>query len=894
MFLIAWITVAVICIALFGNPKAKNSKQNIWELHDRCDRMAHWIATLQQELRELRSVVEKGTPPPHSENSKVPLEKPIATPAETPAVTVLPEKPQVNFGRPEPFREFVQPLPVREMNPYYAPPIINNKEDEYEAEPEKTPIEKWIGQRLFGLIAAVLIFAGLVYFATLIYDKFSDGAKITLMYIISAGLTFGGMTFVKTKRNYFTLSLAGCGFGGFYITTLMAHAHFGIFADYFAFSLLLIWAWGVLSMSKRLETGLFSVITHIGVAISLFFIYTQPLRTDKLWLILIYQWASFAVITVGSLKYSKETYKSGLFMSAVFTFFASGAMGIAFFVNSLEAVHIFGFIGQFACASVLSFFIARSAGSDSESVFVQTCNMVLWFATLCVSVIAMTDYLVLEYFENIYLGTVALTVGFAVILAYIALTVYLRRKQIISETAKFTTVIALGVFSSWLLIISFFGSFTYHSLNVAVACVLIQFFCVTVTSFLVTRIAERIVRREWCLLLQLLNKLFWFASLCMNILFALYLTLWSRNIPLTSNAENNIIYSVGLIAIAIHTALSIILGKNGRIKKATVLLMTVFSAFLLTVRYVSFNGGTLPFMFVLAAAMFMFYKKTGVKIYLTFANILLAFDALLMFTAYDYLYDKSELLPIIYLIGTVSLMTLQRFFINSNDKEIYAVYAALTERIKIISYVITQITVLKFLGVYGLSDISVKTVMIFLMLLNIVLYILKFAENSLLLTALTKISRYFLLLTGTVMTADGYSFAITILTFTLAFVNIKKTFGKDSNKYSQILAGIKLSILVLCLMVGFTGIESNSAYSIVCMLTTLVCILAGFKFQAEYLRLYGLVVTILCVIKLVMIDVASSDIETPMRVVAMIAGGLICFAINAAYNYAVKTFDKDK
>ncbi|MDR1238159.1 MAG: DUF2339 domain-containing protein, partial [Propionibacteriaceae bacterium] len=77
-------------------------------------------------------------------------------------------------------------------------------------------------------------------------------------------------------------------------------------------------------------------------------------------------------------------------------------------------------------------------------------------------------------------------------------------------------------------------------------------------------------------------------------------------------------------------------------------------------------------------------------------------------------------------------------------------------------------------------------------------------------------------------------------------------------------------------------------FSLSCMFIALVLIALGFWSRTTPFRLYGLVVTILCVLKLVTWDIVSAD--SLMRVIAFIGGGLICFGISALYNFAVKRF----
>lgn len=76
------------------------------------------------------------------------------------------------------------------------------------------------------------------------------------------------------------------------------------------------------------------------------------------------------------------------------------------------------------------------------------------------------------------------------------------------------------------------------------------------------------------------------------------------------------------------------------------------------------------------------------------------------------------------------------------------------------------------------------------------------------------------------------------------------------------------------------------AWSVCCMACALVCAAIGFRMKIGGLRLYGLVLTLVCVVKLVAFD--TGDLDSPERAVAYMVGGFICFAISALYNYAVK------
>jgi uncharacterized membrane protein len=117
----------------------------------------------------------------------------------------------------------------------------------------------------------------------------------------------------------------------------------------------------------------------------------------------------------------------------------------------------------------------------------------------------------------------------------------------------------------------------------------------------------------------------------------------------------------------------------------------------------------------------------------------------------------------------------------------------------------------------------------------------------------------------------------------LIVIRIMDNISKDSLAVEQFWSGLKTTLLILAAVHANTDLL-NYAYmfSIICMITSLGSIVLGFAVKAKVLRLYGLGTTLLCVLKMVTID--ASGLNTIMRVVAFIAGGIICFVISAVYN----------
>ena len=104
-----------------------------------------------------------------------------------------------------------------------------------------------------------------------------------------------------------------------------------------------------------------------------------------------------------------------------------------------------------------------------------------------------------------------------------------------------------------------------------------------------------------------------------------------------------------------------------------------------------------------------------------------------------------------------------------------------------------------------------------------------------------------------------------------------------NNKVAQVWLGLKYLILVWVILFANSDLEFTSVYvSITGLSLALLSIAAGFKLKLKGLRLYGLILTILMVLKFIAVDLNQENSIT--RVVMLMAGGLICFGISVLYN----------
>ena len=131
--------------------------------------------------------------------------------------------------------------------------------------------ESIFGKKVMAVTASVLIFISLILFAALIIPVLSDGAKFTLMLIVSFGITaFGLIKWFRNKESAFFISVGACGVGSIYISLYLSNIYFKIIGNVMLFAFLLVWAVGVLFLS-RYKKLLFELIGNIGITISVIF-----------------------------------------------------------------------------------------------------------------------------------------------------------------------------------------------------------------------------------------------------------------------------------------------------------------------------------------------------------------------------------------------------------------------------------------------------------------------------------------------------------------------------------------------------------------------------------------------------------------------------------------------
>ncbi len=424
-----------------------------------------------------------------------------------------------------------------------------------------------------------------------------------------------------------------------------------------------------------------------------------------------------------------------------------------------------------------------------------------------------------------------------------------------------------------------------------------QFLLSSFLSYLLSVSTTRLKSSGGQIAIHFANKALWITSLIMNVYFVVYrIAGITCDLNILWKYENlsAVMFAVliTLAVILIHAVLTLILSLkvnfNGKLETISILLLTGVASILLIV----FWDWTESITGLIGISLLLILASHIAKniVYSLAATIVLLVDALFMlFDGFEILSDFGTIfLALGYLVGYILIIALQWVLLDSERR------ASLNTFARLLAFFLTE---LSLIAIFLTSFINYDTeiLLITLTLLNTILYILRFdREKSPVMQWAFKLNEFVLLSVVSAFIAFGFKdvtssvlyMVLTALAFVLAFLRIRSVLARN-NHIENIWSGLKLTILVLAFIEGNTSLfEQTYIFSIVCMLTALTCIVVGFIGKAKTLRYYGLAITLTCILKLVTFDV--TNLNTLLRVLTFIGGGVICFIISAIYNYTSK------
>ncbi len=268
------------------------------------------------------------------------------------------------------------------------------------------------------------------------------------------------------------------------------------------------------------------------------------------------------------------------------------------------------------------------------------------------------------------------------------------------------------------------------------------------------------------------------------------------------------------------------------------------------------------------------------------------YGSLLMFGAYCFL--NTMTIPY-FCVGLMYLAFLAYFIYTK--KEQY------TETFKIISYLAALLFLyheLFYITGKTDADIGMTTARVVVGILNVIAMKSIFVKNfqtlqeekiSVVVTYIMN-ARFMLLSLSSIMEVDNeICHCILILQAVLLFVaNSKNLLAKQNSFVSGIYIGIKFTVLLVTILSSFAA--ANYVISISAFLFAIASIVFGFGFRLKAFRIYGLILSMLSVVKLIMIDIRYDN--TLAHALSFFLCGILCFTISMIYNVIDKKMNGTK
>lgn len=135
---------------------------------------------------------------------------------------------------------------------------------------------------------------------------------------------------------------------------------------------------------------------------------------------------------------------------------------------------------------------------------------------------------------------------------------------------------------------------------------------------------------------------------------------------------------------------------------------------------------------------------------------------------------------------------------------------------------------------------------------------------------------------------DGYDglahFLLIVFTLIAFLVNSRNLLEKRNNLFAGIYVGVKFTVFIIVVLNSFEAV--NYVISIACLFLAIAGIILGFAGEYKALRIFGLILSMISIFKLIMIDISYEN--TLGHALSFFVSGILCFVISLIYNYIDK------
>lgn len=133
--------------------------------------------------------------------------------------------------------------------------------------------------------------------------------------------------------------------------------------------------------------------------------------------------------------------------------------------------------------------------------------------------------------------------------------------------------------------------------------------------------------------------------------------------------------------------------------------------------------------------------------------------------------------------------------------------------------------------------------------------------------------------------AEPILYYCTLLLGCIVFMNNVTKFIKSNSSFKQLYAAFKVTFYVIIVM--FSLKAASILFSIALFIATILWILIGFKLKVKTVRLYGLIISIISMAKLILVDIQYST--SLARALGFFACGILALLIYFIYNQIEKS-----
>jgi len=850
---------------------------------------------------------------------------PMTAPVDTSRASVLNGRrvlPEVEVardaGRPAELAEpaagqLVQQLITQpQMSQTSQPPLPQPLPDETSSE----KVESILGTKVIGIVAAVLVFLGFIFLGILAFPYMTDMIKVIILFVLSLGMSVAGIALTAKRRNGFTLALLGCGLGSVFISVLLTHLVFSLITYITAYLLLFLWLVVCLIISLLLQTLTASRITYTGLVISVVFGFLGAVDVSLLILLTVYQLVSSALIVLSNLvapalakpREAKEPVvakpRGRRYAKAAETESTTGSTDI----SKIRISMTYEFSGLLACLAL------NIVASLIVSFTPEFCSMTF----IAENTFTLFSFYGLQFMSATILAGMLLRSAIALPKQQLGLTIVLVAGWLLALFCSFrvlfevlfTNYYGMDALFAWSVSLRGTPTDLLYTTILQRSCVtgvvVLMLFCGSAILFTIIRWHQLDRQIEHAVITLSAGASAVYLLYEYSILLSAGLYSWSNAFAAIEFGATRTTIALlsslpGLLIVVVVLFLAFLATRDRFIFRTSLFILLANAFFVQILGFVqlaAFDLNWLSLCYILIELCFLlllylfglrdFYRANGGLVADAEADADVA-EALEQSAAWD---NQNAVTA-----SDLSLLKLLAVAILQSALVIPLAYSNLPLQVPnslLLCLFWAPCLLVALMTSYSERPVHSETLRGILRIDQLVVILV--AGQALLSTAENEwleVSDSFVLFGGLAyrnlpFPELGICLGVALVCLLICAVNLQRR--EHSGHFSDYAFAIAATMIVVAAIQCVVNIFSHSfILSLILMLIALVFIIIGFHKNIANLRLYGLILLLLSILKLLSVDLSGSS--GIIRVLSLIAAGVICFGVSALYNFAVRRMD---